>query len=147
MAVSVSLSPGLSVSPTKSNCSDEFNISASSYDMRDYYDMEPDYENNCYREVQIACPYTHDKHSLCMCKFCEKHKKQEEQYIANEKNKQYDELMKEYNEYCNLKNYPNFLGYRGYCFNCTKNNLDHWLGTGKTDLISGCHYCGRTYCD
>lgn len=122
-------------------------ISEHSFDPVDHYDIENDYETNTCIYVKISCPNTNKEKNTCTCKFCDNYKKQQARYANTDKNRRYDKLMEEYSDYCISKNCPNFLGIRGYCYSCYKNNLDYWVETNKKELITGCHYCLKSYCD
>jgi hypothetical protein len=49
--------------------------------------------------------------------------------------------------YCRAKGFPHFAP-TNRCWNCGRNIYDRiTLDRAKSDLITGCPYCCRSYCD
>ena len=51
---------------------------------------------------------------------------------------------------CKEKGYPDFIPKGGICWKCHKQVYDHEKYKGKTgaeELVTGCPFCFRSYCD
>ncbi len=51
-------------------------------------------------------------------------------------------------DYCKEKELPHFAPSSGVCWNCKKQIYNRIsLEKAGTDLVTGCPYCHRSYCD
>lgn len=50
--------------------------------------------------------------------------------------------------YCKANDLPHFAPFDGYCFSCGRQIYEEiTLKKAKTDLITGCPWCHRSFCD
>jgi hypothetical protein len=57
------------------------------------------------------------------------------------------ELIQKQVDYCKTKNLPFFMPPDGYCYNCKKDILIQCQELLDKELITGCPYCHRSFCD
>ena len=56
--------------------------------------------------------------------------------------------MEAQSKLCSEKKYPHFAPHDGRCYNCSRQIYDRiTLCRAETDLITGCPWCNRSYCE
>jgi len=68
--------------------------------------------------------------------------------IDEKENSDIREKIKAQKGYCEKNDKPHFAPYSGICANCNKQIYNEIsLTKARTELITGCPYCGWSYCE